>query len=113
MIAEVEHRKFVEMLEEGDAKLVLSKHTLRRQTERGISELDIRNVVLNGWPIERRQDNTYVTIVLMCFLKIGKGQYRPLHVVCVFSQHAPEVWTVKTAYDPRSGEWSDNYQKRT
>jgi hypothetical protein len=113
MKAETEHRKFVELLEEGDAKIVLSTHAIRRLFDRGISEKDIRSAILNGWPIERRQDSGYVTIVLMYFVKVGRSKYRPLHVVCVFSQTDPKVWTVKTAYDPRSGEWSDNYQKRT
>ena len=112
MNAETEHRKFVELLEEGDGKLVISNHALRRQIERGISEMDIRNAVLNGWPIERRQDGADVTIVLMYFLKIEKGQYRPIHVVCVFNVVHPETWTVKTTYDPRSGEWRDNFQRR-
>lgn len=48
MIAEAEHKKFAERLEEGDGKLVISKHALRRQSERAISEADIRNAVLNG-----------------------------------------------------------------
>jgi hypothetical protein len=111
MIAEAEHKRFVERLEEGDGKLAISKHALRRQSERAISEADIRNAVLNGWPIERRKDNGYVTIILLYFLKVGKGLYRPLHVVCVFSVNYPDVWTVKTTYDPRSGEWSDDYQR--
>jgi hypothetical protein len=112
MIAEAEHKKFVQRLEEGDGKLVISKHALRRQSERAISEADIRNAVLNGWPIQRRQDGGFVTIVLLYFLKVGKGQYRPIHVVCVFHVYDPDIWTVKTTYDPRSGEWRDNYQRR-
>lgn len=112
MKAEIEQRMFVEMLEEGEAKLLLSMHALRRQSERGISEKDIRNAVLNGWPIGRRKQSGEVTIVLMYFLKVGRGQYRPIHVVCVFHVASPSVWTVKTAYDPRSGSWDNNFQKR-
>lgn len=112
--AEAEHGHFLSLLEEGDARFDITKHVLKRQLERGASIGDIQSVIRYGWPIERRETASDVTILLFGNVKTGHSQYRPLHVSCVFAKTSPDVWIVKTVYDPRYSEekWDATFQIR-
>lgn len=112
--AEDELILFRECFTNGEANLSFSKHTETRQFQRSVSKKQIIEVILDGWPIERRVSGQEVTIVLLYHLRLSSTNYRPLHVVCAFNKISPCTWEVKTTYDPRTDtkKWDSGYQKR-
>ena len=108
--------KFQETLERNVNALVKSRHGDWRQFDRSFSISEIREAVKNGWAIESgyNKDTREKTIVIMYNLKIGPKTFRPMHVVCAFSDKNPDSWTIVTEYDPRSHsyKWANGYSER-
>lgn len=109
-IGEKEHEKFLSFIEDGNAELEISTHADRRQFLRSISLKDIKDVVLNGWVIERNffPDVQAVRLVILGYTR----NYRPLHVVCEIINETH--WEIVTTYSPESQayKWSKDYQER-
>lgn len=101
---------FLGKLRKGSSSIKMDKHFIKRSNERSISSKDVKEVLDNGWVIERNQTaEKGAAIVVMCY--VGKF-YRPIHVVlCIVS---PNVWVAVTAYDPRSHawKWSKTFDER-
>lgn len=108
--------RFQEALKRNVNALVKSRHGDWRQFDRSFSINQIREAVENGWAIESGfdKDTKERTIVIMYNLKIGPKTFRPMHVVCGFSDNNPDIWTVVTEYDPRSHayKWTNGYNER-
>lgn len=125
-IGQEELERFRVLLKEGKASLVYHKHELKREYFRAISEQDTREVLENGWVIERNIYNkeisteqgikkiTVVNLVILYYIKLGQGRYRPIHLVINFKPKQPDKWMAITIYDPRSmsWKWSDDFTER-
>ncbi|MCY9665872.1 DUF4258 domain-containing protein [Paenibacillus alginolyticus] len=108
--------KFQAVLKQNVNALIKSRHGDRRQFERSFSISEIREAVENGWAIESgyNKETKERTILIMYNLKVGPKTFRPMHVVCGFSDKNPDIWTIVTEYDPRSHEykWANGYMRR-
>jgi len=97
-----------------NVQILVSRHGNKREFERCISHREIMQVIEEGYPIEFQGYNRdSMDILMMSYVKIGKKNYRPLHVAIAVDKNYETV-IVKTAYDPRTREWQweKNYQKR-
>lgn len=102
-IGDAEHERFIKKFLKGEAKVIFDRHlSEKRQNERCISEMDIRDILLNGWVIERNFNNGKNSIVVLGYT----SNYRPLHVVFIYLN--TKTWLAITAYDPRTHMWKWN-----
>ena len=94
-------------LEEGGA-LPMSKHAGGRGYHRAFSVSKISEAIRNGWVIEH--DPERQTLLVLYYLKLSAGVYRPIHVVIGYRGK----WKVVTVYDPRSmpWKWNRNFDER-
>lgn len=108
--------KFQAVFEQNMNALVKSNHGDRRQIERSFSNRHIREAVLYGWAISTGYDKAtkWGSITIMYNIKVAPRVFRPVHVVCGFNDRNPNLWTVITAYDPRTHEykWANGYTQR-
>jgi predicted RNA-binding protein Jag len=100
-------------IENGDSiEICLTKHENKRSFERAISNRQVMEVIECGYVIEYQGKNIdSIDVLMMGYVKISNGSYRPLHVALNIKDN---VYTVKTVYDPRSKavQWSNNYETR-
>lgn len=97
-----------------NVQVLITRHGNKREFERCISHREIKQVIEEGYPIEFQGYNRdSMNILMMSYVKIGKKNYRPIHVAIAVDKNYETVF-VKTAYDPRTREWQweKNYQKR-
>lgn len=102
-----------EKIENGESiQILMTKHENKRSLERAFSNRNIMEVLENGYAIDfQGRDSHSIDILIMGYVKISNGEYRPLHVALNIRDN---VYTVKTVYDPRSKaeQWDDNYETR-
>ncbi|WP_028987564.1 DUF4258 domain-containing protein [Thermicanus aegyptius] len=112
LIGQRELERFWKYMQKGSAKLNLYRHAKRREFFRAFSEYQIVDALKNGWCIERNVKDGETTLLIIYHLKISSKIFRPIHLVCKFTDI--KCWDVITVYDPRSKEykWENNYQKR-
>lgn len=106
---EKEHEAFIKKFMQREAKVTIERHlSHKRQNERGISDSDIFDILINGWVIERNTDSGKKALVILGYTK----NYRPLHLV--INMVKKNEWVAVTAYDPRthSWKWNDSYDER-
>ncbi|MFD1362762.1 DUF4258 domain-containing protein [Lentibacillus salinarum] len=102
------HEEIIRDMDENGTPLSMSKHGGKRELYRAFSPTEINNAVRNGWVIEYSPKR--MTLHILHHFKVGKGSYRPIHVVIGYK----EKLKVVTVYDPRSKawKWDRNYQER-
>lgn len=115
--AECELAQFQERFITRKARLICSEHAGLRQWQRAFSIANIREAILNGFPIFRFYDKTLNTagLIVMSYVKLQEREYRPMHVVVGFQERTPDLWTVITVYDPsveKQWQWNDRYDQK-
>ncbi|RUS44933.1 DUF4258 domain-containing protein [Cohnella sp. AR92] len=106
--------RFRQAYENGEADLAFDEHASFREVWRAFSETHILEALMNGEIIECRKRDGEYGFLIWYNVKIGRGQYRPMHVPVVMPVANPNYLVVVTVYDPRSKEWqwTDNYTRR-
>ncbi|WP_126429941.1 DUF4258 domain-containing protein [Brevibacillus marinus] len=115
--AELELARFQKQFKAKKARLLLTEHAEIRQWQRAFSFANVREAILNGFPIYRYYNSPLreVKILVMSYVKTGTREYRPMHVVVGFHERTPEIWTVITVYDPsvdKQKQWNDRYDQK-
>lgn len=109
-IGEGEHEVFLNYVEQKNYDITIRSHADKRQWERIVSLQDIKDIILNGWVVERNyySDDQAVRIMLHGYTR----KYRPIHVVVEIINE--NTWEIVTVYDPRSKKykWTNEYQER-
>lgn len=90
-----------------DRRLVFRVHAIQRMFQRGISEEEVRSVVMEGETIEDYPDDTPYPSRLM----LGWNGSRPLHVVVAENAAACE-YIVVTVYEPDRALWEPGFKRR-
>ncbi|MEC2133440.1 DUF4258 domain-containing protein [Brevibacillus centrosporus] len=105
--AEQSLEEFREKFEIRQATLSILTHAQERQVYRSFSLGQIREAVMNGYPIQRSFHTAIreCRIVIMFRYKTAPRTYRPMHCVVRYFQDNPKHWEVVTVYDPRSQAW--------
>ncbi len=88
-------------------KITFRIHAIQRMFERNVTEIDIRNVLMNGELIENYPNDTPYPSRLM----LGWDEDRPLHVV-VADNAKEDEWVVITVYEPNLNLWESDYRRR-
>ena len=88
-------------------RLIFRVHAIQRIFQRGISEEDVRHVVVTGKTIEEYPDDTPYPSRLI----LGWRGARPLHVVVADNQEADEKIIV-TVYEPSTTVWEQDFVRR-
>lgn len=88
-------------------RLVFRVHAIQRIFQRGISEEDVRHVVITGNTIEEYPDDKPYPSRLV----LGWCGKRPLHVVIADNQEADEKIIV-TVYEPSATAWEQDFRRR-
>lgn len=91
----------------GSRRLILRVHALRRMAERGVSELDIRQVLESGETVEDYPED----VPYPSRLVLGWIESRPIHVV-VAENEADEETVVVTVYEPDPDRWENGFRRR-
>ncbi|MDO5773818.1 MAG: DUF4258 domain-containing protein [Spirochaetales bacterium] len=87
-------------------KIRWTRHILTRLIQRGISQTDVENAIMNGRIIEQYADDYPVPSCLI----LGKTEAnRSLHICC--SSNEEYIWMI-TAYYPSSESWNENFDTR-
>lgn len=78
-----------------DGNIIWRKHTLERMLARGISRVEVLDVLENGEVIQRYEyDKPFPSALLL-----GFPNSRPIHVVVSFDEIQGEIFVI-TAYEP-------------
>ena len=88
-------------------KLVFRAHAIQRMFERGITEGDVKDTMINGIIIEEYPDDTPYPSKLM----LGWASGRPIHVVCAYDADDDQDIVI-TVYEPESTRWSADFKRR-
>jgi mRNA interferase MazF len=98
----------LEHLEDGGS-LPMSRHAGGRGYDRAFSAGKVSEAIRNGWVIEH--DTERQTLLVLYYLKLSAGVYRPVHVVLGYRDGK---WKVVTVYDPRTmpWKWNRNFDER-
>jgi len=86
---------------------VFRNHALLRMSQRGISDVDVLNVLETGETVEEYPDD----FPFPSRLVLGWLKNRPIHVVVAHNTDQDE-WIVITAYEPDSRGWIDGFRRR-
>lgn len=90
-----------------DWELHFRVHAVQRMFERGISEVDVRDVLEHGEVIEERPDDLpYPTRLVL-----GWIDNRPIHVA-VSDVAESKTIAIMTVYEPDPGKWSSDFRRR-
>ncbi len=87
-------------------KIRWTRHILTRLIQRGISQTDIENAIMNGRIIEQYADDYPVP---SCLILEKTEANRSLHICC--SSNEEYIWMI-TAYYPSSENWNENFDTR-
>ncbi|MDX2130988.1 MAG: DUF4258 domain-containing protein [Planctomycetota bacterium] len=91
--------------------LVFRVHAVQQMFRRGISEVDVRDVVANGTVIERYPDDLpFPAEVRLGWVGAGPGA-TPLHIVTSFDATSNTLFVV-TVYQPDPRLWEDGFRRR-
>ncbi len=88
-------------------RLVFRVHAIQRMYQRGVSEEEVRNVVVTGETIEEYPDDSpYPSRLILRW----QGA-RPLHVVVADNANGRENIVI-TVYEPDLNEWEPDFKRR-
>ncbi len=87
--------------------IIFRVHAVERMFERGISELDVRDVLENGEVIEAYPDN----IPYPSRLLLGTCEGRPIHVLASDDLLERAV-VIITVYEPDPSQWDASFKRR-
>lgn len=90
-----------------DRSLIFRVHALQRMFERGISEVEIRDVVEHGEIIERRPDD----FPYPCVLILGRVAERHIHIVMAIDSES-DTDIIVTVYEPDLQKWLPGFRRR-
>lgn len=88
-------------------RLIFTGHATLRMAQRGLTEVDVEEVLASGDIIESYPEDTPYPSVLM----LGFVGGRPLHVVAADRSDAAET-VVITVYVPQSDRWDATFRTR-
>jgi len=88
-------------------RMTFRVHAIRRMFQRGISEKDVRRVLLTGQVIEEYPDDEPYPSRLV----LGRRGARPLHVVAADNAETGETIVI-TVYEPDLAHWEDGFRRR-
>ena len=88
------------------AKLTYGVHAVERMFERGISEDDVRTVLMDGEEIETYRNTPYPGRLLL-----GWCGTRPIHVV-VHENRQEDQLIIITTYEPQPDLWEFGFKRR-
>lgn len=88
-------------------KYVFRIHAVRRMFQRGIDELEVKDILEKGEIIEEYPDDTPFPSRLV----LGWSALRPLHVVVADNQKSGERIVV-TVYEPSPDQWDNEFKRR-
>ena len=86
-------------------KIVLTQHSRKRFAERGISVLDILEVIETGEVIEQYPGDSPFTSCLI----MGKSDEKIIHVVASINE---SMIYIITAYVPDTTKWENDFKTR-
>lgn len=87
-------------------KLTYWVHAVERMFDRGISEDDLRSVLLDGEEIEAYRNTPYPGRLVL-----GWCGTRPIHVVADENREDDELIVI-TAYEPQPALWEFGFKRR-
>ncbi len=91
--------------------LIFRVHAVQQMFRRGISEVEVRDVIENGEVIEQYPDDSpHPAMLTLGWIELGAGKL-PLHVVSSFD-HTTGTTYVVTVYEPDSKLWEDGFRRR-
>jgi hypothetical protein len=88
-------------------RLVFRIHAIQRMVQRGINEIDVREVLTSGEVIEGYPDDTPYPSRLV----LGWHVSRPIHVVAADNTGAGETIVI-TVYEPDTDHWESGFRRR-
>ena len=89
-----------------EEKIQWTNHVLVRLLQRGITQKEIENALLNGEIIEEYENDYPYPSCLVCGLN---AQSEILHIVCGLAQQ--KLWII-TAYYPDNIKWKEDFKTR-
>ena len=90
-----------------DITLIFRVHAIQRMFERGISEIEVRDVLENGEIIEAYPND----FPFPSRLVLGTSSGRPIHVV-VSDDPQAKTTIVITVYEPDPARWDPTFRHR-
>jgi hypothetical protein len=87
--------------------VVFRVHAIQRMFQRGVTEMDVREILATGETIETYLDDTPYPSRLV----LGWCRGRPLHVVVADNAVAQET-VVITVYEPDPDQWEGGFRRR-
>lgn len=85
--------------------VILTQHFIDRIGIRGISLIDVKTAIFNGYIIEQYPDDYPHPSALI----LGFSEDKPLHVL--IGKNGGYVWLI-TSYKPESTKWENDYKTR-
>ncbi len=82
-------------------------HAIQRMFQRGVTEMDVREILATGEAIETYPDDTPYPSRLV----LGWYRGRPFHVVVADNAAAQETIVI-TVYEPDPDQWEDGFRRR-
>jgi hypothetical protein len=87
--------------------LLFRVHAIRQMFSRGISEVEIRDVIEHGEVIEDYPDD----LPYRARLILGRAGGIPLHIVASFDDRSRMIFIV-TVYEPSHNRWEPGFRRR-
>jgi hypothetical protein len=88
-------------------RLIFRVHAVQRMFQRGITEMDVRQVLESGEVIEDYPDDQPYPSRLI----LGWCGSRPVHIVAA-DNHEARTTIVITAYEPDPDRWESGFKRR-
>ncbi len=88
-------------------RIIFRVHAVQRMFSRGISEIDVRDILENGIIIEEKPDDSPYPSRLM----LGFANGGPLHVVAS-DDPIEQATIVITVYEPDANRWDKDFRWR-
>ncbi|MEA3441071.1 MAG: DUF4258 domain-containing protein [Chloroflexota bacterium] len=88
-------------------KIIFRIHAIQRMFARGVTDADVRYVLVNGETIEDYPDDMPYPSRLV----LGWCGIRPLHIV-VADNFEDGVWIIVTVYEPDPNQWEADFRRR-
>ena len=94
-----------------DHTIIFRVHAIQQMFHRGLSEVDVRDVLEHGEVIEDYPNDLPYPARLMLGW-VGDGRPRlPLHVVASYDHQSSTIFVV-TVYEPTIARWQPGFRKR-
>jgi hypothetical protein len=106
--------RFRRAYDQGKAELAFDGHAEFREVFRAFSQSQVMEAFMEGDVIECHKKNGEYGFLIWYYVKIGRGQYRPIHVRAIMPVQNQHHMMVVTVYDPRSMDWrwNNTFDKR-